>query len=148
MRIRGRTRVRLPRRPPNTYDYVGEHVANSFLTEDLEQAWSALSPANREMVTYVIRELGERDRDSDYALIRRLSGRIRLDPLLRGRLLAYLGDRVPDGLCLWCGKELEKRPPGRAGRPAKYCCDNHRQNACRDRRRQVAAAASRSGDGF
>ncbi|MFC8046323.1 hypothetical protein [Nocardia sp. NPDC057353] len=140
MRIRGRARVRLPRRQPNTFDYVGEHVANSFLAEDLDRAWSVLSPADRELITFLLDTSEEADSDADkvHRLIGRLSGSIRVNAALRGRLLVYLGDRVPAGLCLWCGRELP--PPARPRRPRKYCGATHRQSASRARRRQAEAA--------
>lgn len=116
-------------------DPTATKVVDAGLPHDLEQALSVLTTADLDMVHYLLENLGKGDTERDYVLIRRLTGRIRVDPHTRGGLLAYLGERVPDGLCLWCGRELATRRPGQRGRRAKYCHPNHRQSACRARAR-------------
>ncbi|MFF0546881.1 hypothetical protein ACFYTF_28995 [Nocardia thailandica] len=127
----------MSRAPHDRRDPVGERVADSYLTHDLALVRQVLHRRDQELLDYILNDPGE-DPDVNAGLIRRLTGRIRADPVLRGLLLTYLGDLVPTGtFCLWCGKELRQREPGAPGRPAKYCGDNHRQSGSRARRRQA-----------
>ncbi|TCJ89965.1 hypothetical protein [Nocardia alba] len=131
----------MSRTPRGHRDPVGERVAQSYLTHDLALVRQVLPRHDQDLLDYILINTGV-DPDHNAALIRKLTGRIRADPVLRGLLLTYLGDRVPAGtLCLWCGRELRQRKPGAPGRPAKYCGDNHRQSGSRARRRQARRRA-------
>lgn len=121
-------------RPSYSHDPVGDYVAYGFLPADIKQAINSLPARQRDLLLYIIDNPREDRNDRDERAISRLSGWIRLNPVHRERLLTYLGGRAPEGLCLWCGRELKPREPGKAGRPAKYCDPNHRQRACRARR--------------
>ncbi|MFE3758860.1 hypothetical protein ACFXO9_31540 [Nocardia tengchongensis] len=128
-----------PRKPHR--DRLGDKVAHSFLPEDLRRAIPGLPKNERDVALFWLDTMAGSDKEVEEHTIewvaRRILSNARLDPQLRARLVAYLGDRVPSlrGRCLWCLKDLPPREPGQPGRIAKYCGPNHRQTACRARRR-------------
>ncbi|MFE3447066.1 hypothetical protein ACFXNW_28875 [Nocardia sp. NPDC059180] len=125
-------------------DPVGDHVADKSLAVDLEAAWAALPEDDREFVFDLLEELEHTPAaaEKNYKMIGWVSGAIRVNPVHQVRLLAYLG-RMPKGRCWWCIRELKPREPGKAGRPARYCSPNHRQQGCRSRRRLDNLARAR-----
>lgn len=127
-----------PRRDP-----LGDRVANSFLPEDLKRALPGLPRTAQSTARHLFDLLdatADRDGGPDQDTIEWLAEILwsaRLDPALRARLIAYLGDRAPaiHGRCLWCLDPLPARIPGTAGRRALYCGRNHRKAASRWRHR-------------
>ncbi|MFE3195904.1 hypothetical protein ACFXHA_43380 [Nocardia sp. NPDC059240] len=120
-------------------DRVGDRVADSFLAEDLQRATTGIvqdAYGTGVVLRGLLKGIDEPD-EKTIAWLARLLWTARLEPELRLRLVAYLGDRTPSmrGRCLWCLRELPARQPGQAGRRALYCGVNHRQDACRARRR-------------
>ncbi|MBF6522850.1 hypothetical protein [Nocardia farcinica] len=125
---------------------MDDQVADSFLAEDLRRSATALPYHARGAAEYwlsILTVQKEPDEQTISALVKWLSN-ARLHPQSRAALLAYLGDSAPSlkGRYLWCLRELPQREPGRAGRPALYCGQNHRQDACRARRRTARSATA------
>ena len=106
-------------------DPVSEHVADSFLQEDLRHVLAELlRPAERDFVGLLIEELGnDSSPERDKRLLRRILARVRLHPVHEARLRTYLGDQAVDepGICPVCLGELRHREEGKGGRPRKYC---------------------------
>ncbi|WP_280222073.1 hypothetical protein [Nocardia neocaledoniensis] len=100
-------------------DSLAEHVANSFLSKELNEGIEHHAPYSGPE----IRALAAEDAPSiTYAGTAALLERIRRDPELRQRLLAYLynGD-APERLCRRCFRIIPRTPPGKRGRKRKYC---------------------------